>query len=468
MLKIRAFYNSSEVELKTRHIVIAAVTGMLLGATLHAEVSLTVYQRDLVLVRDIRSVDFQKGENRIIFDDIAPGIYQPTLRITPAKEFADLKTLEQDYEYDLASQERIWHKHLGKPFQFTKDDSLYKGILRNFDDKFIYLEPEGKPGAISLVERTGIKEAVFDALPEGLVLRPRIVWRVDSNKMRQGVPVEISYLSNGLTWQADYAAHILSDDRIRLGGNLTLTNSLDKDFPEARLELMAGNPHRTGDPRQLSDEEAFEVPQAAAQETGARFFEYRRYAVPGTTSLHASQTKSVPLIGPVEVTAKRSFLFDGSAGTDEVQVRLVFNNSKSAGLGIALPEGDLLLYQADDQGQMQFLGEDHLKASSAGDKVELVMGRAFDLRVDRKRMDHQRIARNRTRDTVEIVLSSSRAKAAQITVRERLYGYWDIVEETWGGKSISHRMEDANRVEFDVDLAPNSSDTLKYVVEYGY
>ena len=459
---------TSEAKLNAKTLLSAILLMPIASFSLHAEISLTVYQRDLVLVRDTRTIDLQKGENRIVFDNVAPGIYQPTLRILPAKEFSDLKTIEQNYEYDLASQDRIWHKFLGKPFQFTKDDSLHKGVLRNFDDKFIYLEPEDRPGAVSLIERSGIKDAVFDALPEGLVLRPQIVWKVHADRPRQDVKVEISYLSNGVTWQADYAAHVLSDDRVRLQGNLTLSNSLDMDFPEARLELMAGNPHRTGDPRQLSDEDAIATPQEAARETGARFFEYRRYEVPQMTSLHASQTKNVPLIGPVDVAAKRSFFYDGSSGAEEVQVKLDFDNSRSAGLGIALPEGDLLLYQADDKGQQHFLGEDHLKASSPGDKVELVMGKAFDLRVDRKRVDHQRIARNRTRDAVEIVLASSREKTAQITVRERLYGYWEIVEATWGGRAISHRVEDSNRIEFDVDLAPGASDTLRYVVEYGY
>jgi len=452
-----------------RTIILSALLPALMAAgVLHADVSLTIYQRDLVLVRDARTVDLQKGENSIVFDGVAPGIDQATLRITPLKGASGLKTIEQNYEYDIVNENRVWSKYLGKPFEFTKDDSLYKGILRNFDEDFIYLEPEGKPGAIALIGRSGIEGAVFDAVPEGLALRPQIRWRVTSDAARSGVPVEISYLSKGLTWQAEYAAHLLGNDRLRLEGNLTLSNSLDMDFPEARIELMAGNPHRTGDSRQLSDEEAFESDQAAAKETGEKFYEYRRYEVPGQTSLHASQTKGMPLIGPVEAVAQRSFFFDGSSGAEEVQVRLLFDNSKASGLGIALPEGNLLLYQTDSDGKTQFLGEDQLQASAPGDKIELVMGKAFDLRVDRKRLDHQRIARNRTRDTVEIALSSSRDQAALITVRERLYGYWEIIEATWGGRPITPRVEDSNRIEFDVNLAPGANQTLRYVVEYGY
>lgn len=451
-----------------KRIIASCVILILFAAVLQAEISLTVYQRDLVLVRDIRFVDLQQGENRIVFDHVSSGIYEPTIRIVVPKNLSDVKTIEQNYNYDLANEDRIWHKFLGKPFQFTKNDSLYKGILRNFDDEYIYLEPEGKPGAISLVSRSGVENNLFESLPEGLVLRPEIVWRVRSGQNRKGLEVEVSYLTKGITWQADYTALLLNDNRVQLIGNLTLVNSLDISFPDAKIELMAGTPHRSFDARQLYDAGAPEPPQAAAERQGARFFEYRRFQVPEKTTIYAQQSKGIPLIGPIEFQAAKDFFFDGSTGAEELEVRLIFENNKESGLGIALPEGDLLVYQKDDKGRMQFLGEDHLRSSSPGDKVELVVGKAYDLRVDRKRVDHERIARNRTRDVVEITFASSREKPAKITVRERLYGFWEITEASWRGSPVGHRVEEANRVEFDLDLAPNTSGTLRYIVEYGY
>jgi hypothetical protein len=453
--------------LKTRLFTSLLAVALLTSALL-AQVSLTVYQRDLVLITDTRTVDLIKGDNRLVFKGIAPGIYQPTLRVTPADNLSDVKTIEVNYEDDLVNQDRLWHKYLDKSFEFVKGDSTYKGILRNFDDKFIYLEPEDHPGSLSLVERSGAKDMTFEALPEGLALRPEVVWNVRCGQAHKKTSVEISYLTNGITWQADYAAYVLGNDRVRLTGNLTLTNNLEMDFPEARVDLIAGNPHRTGDARQLSDQQELTAPETKTEAVGQRFFEYRHYPVPDRTSLHASQSKGLPLIGPVEVKAQRGFFYDGSSGAEEIEIHLVFANRKDAGLGIALPEGDLLLYQADKQGRVLFLGEDQMKASSPGDEVDLVIGKAFDLRVDRNRVDHERIGRNRTRDTVEIVLVSSRDQASPITIRERLYGFWDITQATWGDKPVTHKVKDANRIEFDVNLAPGATDTLRYVVEYGY
>lgn len=452
--------------MKTATVFILAA--ILTAASALADVSLTVYQRDLVLVRDVRTVDLERGRNRIVFNDIAPGINEPTLRIIPRGNPSDLKTVEQSYEYDLADEDRIWSKFLGKSFQFTKDDSLYTGILRNFDDDHIYLEPEGKPGAVAMIGRSGIKDMTFEALPEGLVLRPEVVWVVNSGKKRSHQEVEISYLTGGINWQADYTASISKPDVVRLVGNVTLSNTLDIDFKDARIDLIAGDLHRSFDSRRMGGGDVFSAPDREGKETGARFFEYRHYQLPEATSLHASQTKGVPLIGPVNVACEKNFFYDGSSSEEEVVIRLLINNDEKSGLGIALPEGDLLLYQENDKGTAYFLGEDHLQASSPGDKVELTIGKAFDLRVDRKRVSHQRISRNRTKDNIEIIFGSSRENVSKITVRERLYGFWDIVEAQWNGKPLDYRSTHANQIEFDLELAPGVTDTLRYVVEYGY
>ncbi len=441
---------------------------LLLGTSVCADVSLTVYQRDLVLIRDTRTVDLQRGKNNIVFGNIAPGILEETLRISPIGDPTGLRVIEHSYEYDLADQDRVWKKFLNRPFEFIRDDSLYVGMLLKFDDDFIYLEPRNQPGAVSMVDRSGIEDLTFDALPEGLVLQPEIVWSVQSSKKRGELDVEISYLAEGMTWQADYAAHLVDSDNLRLQGNVTLTNTLDIDFEQASVELIAGDLHMAGDGRRIGEEDAFGAPGQDTGEQETRFFEYHRYQLPELTTLHGSQTKGVPLIAPVDISCEKSFFYDGSSSEEEVLVRLLFDNETSAGLGIALPEGDLLLYQQDSDGKVHFLGEDHLDASSPGDDVELIIGKAFDLRVDRKRISHQRISRNRTRDTIEITFSSSRSETSKITVRERLYGFWDIAESTWGGEAVSHRGIHANKIEFDLRLAPGDSRTLRYVVEYGY
>ncbi|MBU0520171.1 hypothetical protein KKA00_12970 [bacterium] len=440
---------------------------MLFSSAAMADVSLTVYQRDLALIHDTRTISLDKGFNRVAFDNIAPQIQESTLRIT-ARKGSGLTTISQSYEYDLADQESIWKKHLGKAFSFTKDDSLYEGTLLRLDDDFIYLEPADRPGKVALVDRGGIDDMTFDAIPEGLVLNPEIHWNVTSDKAYKNLEIEISYLAVGITWEADYAAHIIGKGKVELQGNLTLTNDLEMMFADAALVLMAGDLHLAGDRRQITPEDEFGAPQPVMQDQETRFFEYRRIEVPGKMTLHANQSIGLPLIGPVSVAAKTDFFFEGTANTGEVMTRLLFANDKAAGLGLGLPSGKLLLYQTDKDGKSRFLGEDRFEASNPGDKVELLIGKAFDVRADRRRTEHQRIARSRTRDVIEIEFSSSRTETSNLTVRERLYGFWEITEVEWDGKPVDYSVESANKVEFNLELAPNSSATLRYVIEYGY
>ncbi len=46
---------------------------------------------------------------------------------------------------------------------------------------------------------------MLPALPEGLLLEPSLVWRLDADKAGKH-DVELSYLSEGINWRADYVA----------------------------------------------------------------------------------------------------------------------------------------------------------------------------------------------------------------------------------------------------------------------
>jgi len=453
--------------LKVKNFLWFVICFLLLSSTALADVTLTVYQRDLVLIQDTRTVSLDKGINTIILKDVAPMIQEATLRVMPEKT-SGLTTISQSYEYDLADQESIWKKYLGKSFSFTKDDSLYEGTLLRLDKDFIYLAPADRPGRVALVDRSGIEDMTFDSIPEGLVLNPEIHWKVKADRAYSDLKVDISYLSNGITWEADYAANVQGNGKVGLQGNLTLTNDLEMMFEDAKVVLMAGDPHLAGDRLHIVPEDKFGAPDIMKKDKETQFFEYRRIEVPGEITLHAYQTIGLPLIDPVNVDAHTDFFFEGTANTGEVMTRLIFDNTKASGLGVGLPSGKLMLYKEDNDGKSRFLGEDTFASSNPGDNVELLIGKAFDVRAERRRTDHERIARNRTRDTIEIDFSCSRSTAADITVRERLYGFWEITEATWDGNPVEYKADSANKIDFNVKLTPNSSATLRYVVEYGY
>src|SRR4029079_3114414 len=85
---------------------------------------------------------------------------------------------------------------------------------------------------------------VYDSVPANLRDRPTLV--TDLNAARGGSQtMELSYLSGGLAWKADYVAELnAADNALDLNGWVTLTNRSGTAYPKAKLQLVAGDVNR--------------------------------------------------------------------------------------------------------------------------------------------------------------------------------------------------------------------------------
>ena len=79
-------------------------------------------------------------------------------------------------------------------------------------------------------------------------------------------------------------------------------------------------------------------------------------------------------------------------------VKLEFNNSDSAGLGMPLPKGKIRVYKEDDDKSLQLIGEDMIKHTPKDEKVKLFLGYVFDVSVERIQKDHDRVSERVTED----------------------------------------------------------------------
>ncbi len=80
------------------------------GAESRTALTVTIYNRDLGLVRDIRRIDFEAGENVLALGDVSPALRPETL----ALEGEGLSLLDQSFAFDLLSPQRILEKSLGE------------------------------------------------------------------------------------------------------------------------------------------------------------------------------------------------------------------------------------------------------------------------------------------------------------------------------------------------------------------
>lgn len=155
------------------------------SAPVYAEVSVTIYNSDLGLVKDVRELDFQKGKSFIQFTDVASQIDPTSVHFSPVNPSDQVSILEQNYQYDLVSSAKILEKYVDKEIElFTKsgdakgEEKSYKGTLLSYSDDNVTIQES--EGAIRIIRLSEVVDLYFPSLPEGLITRPTLVWFLDS------------------------------------------------------------------------------------------------------------------------------------------------------------------------------------------------------------------------------------------------------------------------------------------------
>jgi len=77
-------------------------------------VSVTVYNNNLGLIKDVRKIWLPKGKGELLFMDIASHIRPVTVHVASKNNPGRFRVLEQNYEYDLISHDKLLDKYVGK------------------------------------------------------------------------------------------------------------------------------------------------------------------------------------------------------------------------------------------------------------------------------------------------------------------------------------------------------------------
>ncbi len=428
------------------------------------KLNLTIYNQDLALVREVRSIDFKKGIFETKFQDVASRI-DPTSVHFKVPKFPDQVTiLEQNYQFDLVSSEKILEKYIDKTIQLvTKQDKDYKGELLSYDGGGLTLKESN--GAIRIISRAEVRDLLFPALPEGLITRPTLVWQLDSDVAGKQ-EAEVSYLTSGINWHAEYVAVADKDDKnIELSGWVSIDNRSGATYSNAKLKLIAGDIHRVreelGYPVEVRPT-AMDAKRAVTFEEKA-FFEYHMYTLTRPATVKDKEIKQLTLFPNTTVKVQKIFTFDGSWYEKKVKVNLEFQNTQKDGLGIPLPKGKVRVYKEDTDKSQEFVGEDLIDHTPKDEKVRIYVGNAFDIVGERMQTDYKRISDDVDRYSFQITLRNHKEQKVEVVVIEHLsYGAeWEIINNNY-----DYVKKDASTIEFKIPLEKDSEKKLNYTVQY--
>lgn len=446
------------------------------------DVAVTIYNGDLALVKDQRKIRLKSGINSLAIRDVSAQIRPETALLRSLSAPGSLSVLEQNFDFDLLTPEKLLEKYVGKTVTVVKTNPATGA--ESSEQAVVLSANNGVVMKIGNRIETGIPgRIVYDDVPENLRDRPTLVAQLQ-NKTIADQTVELSYLTGGLGWKADYVAELnAAEDKIDLSGWVTLSNTSGASYRNARLQLVAGDVNRvreaTDSLNDLRVRKSMVMAEAAAPMAEEGLLEYHLYTLDRPTTIAENQTKQVALLSASGVPARKDLVLRGadyyyqSSYGDigqkmKVGVFVEFDNKEAAKLGMPLPKGIMRVYKKDSAGNAQFVGEDSIDHTPRNETVRLKLGEAFDVTADKKQTDFKKLPNPAKGNSVfesayEIVIKNAKKERVTVNVLEPIPADWKIIKESQASTKAA-----SNTAAWKVEVPADGKTTLTYRVQVKY
>ncbi len=442
------------------------------------------------LVRQERDVKLASGRSTLKFADVAALIDPTTVTFTSLTE-PRTRVLEQSYQFDLVSTDKLLLKYIDRPIAVERRVGerveTINGTLLSATDGLLLRTSDGT--VQSLRDYSSVR---FPEVPGGLDTRPTLVWDVTSPRAGDQRS-RVTYQTGGVTWWTDYNL-IFNEGKDANSGVLDLSawvsiiNQSGAAYPDAHLKLIAGDVHRAMPASRasvglvLAKADAVAAP-AVAGFTEKSLFEFHLYTLERPTTLANNSTKQIELFEQArQVPARKVLIYSGQAqpyfypnpitdrnfesgSNKKVDVYLEFRNDKSYGLGVPLPAGRIRVSKLDtSDGSLEFIGEDRIDHTPKDEEVRVKLGSAFDVVGERRQTDFSVDTHARwMEEEIEIKLRNHKEQPVRVIAKENLYRWsnWKILTKTHGWVK-----EDARTIAFPVEVPKDGETLVRYRVRY--
>jgi hypothetical protein len=409
----------------------------------------------------------------------------------PARDTVQL-TIYNSADMTLARESRALTLKGGEnALQFAWENTL-------IDPTSLEMVPKGSAGTIDIAE---------------LVYPPRVknlgIWNVRSETSGK-VPIEISYLTSGLSWRAFYMGTLTHDEKtMRLQAYVRVTNQSGEDYENAQVRLIVGKVHILDQIAELARREypygrpdegvraagqagaaaksemrrmvrlaaptaAMEAPAAPRQIVKEGLSEYFLYTIEGTETIPNGWSKRLLSFDIDAVPVVNLYKFEQERYGAGVVRFLSFKNDEEHKLGMTpIPGGLLKVYRAADaRGHLSYTGQSSFKYIPVNEDVELNLGPVSDLVVEPKLMDYRtdnfRFDQRRNVSgwdeiqTFEVSVKNTRDIPARVEIRRNFpTSYWTF---QWSGEVEEFEKVDQNTVKFTLLLQPRSERRFQYTL----
>ncbi len=435
-------------------------------------VAVTIYNQNMALIKDKRRIAVPQGRRSLAFREVSANMQPETALLTAD----NLGVVEQNFEFDLLTPQSLLQKYVGKDVEVvrthpTTGEETRKKAKVLSSNSGVVLEMQdhiemGMPGRL-----------IFPDVPDDLRDKPTLTMLVDSSTNSQQ-DVELTYLSSGLGWKADYVAELNHDDtKADITGWVTLTNTSGATYQNAMLQLVAGDVNRAK-PERMADQMVgmkAAMPAAPARESMAEesMFEYHLYTLGRPTTIKDNQTKQISLLQASDVPCRKEYRLKGNdyyyrshygelGQAMKVGVFMEIKNTKANNMGMPAPKGVVRVYKKDSKGNIQFVGEDRIDHTPENETIRLKLGDAFDITADKKQTAFVKKEGFSPYNYVyeasfQVDIKNAKPEKVTVNVIEPVPGDWEVLKQ-----SHQHIKDAANTATWAIEVPPKGKSTLTY------
>jgi hypothetical protein len=472
--------------------------------------ALTIYNQQFAVVRNGLMLDLKPGQNHVEVTNISGHLEPDSVMLRSLDESRRLRILEQNYRNDPVSEQLLLSLYEGKTIDFLQPDkTIVQGKIirsgfvphatvmysqRYYQAQATYVQQGAGQPVIEVNGKLQFSlpgQPLFPSLADDTVLKPTLSWELDTDKPGRA-NAEVSYVTGGMNWEASY--NVVAPPKgseLEIVGWVTLDNQCGKTFRDARIKLMAGDVNKI-QPNEIYNAKttamAIAGMETSPEITEKAFDEYHLYTLERPTTLHDGETKQVEFVRAAEVKSKTIYVYDGwkvdpnyrswpmenirtqeAFGTQsnpKVWVMQEFKNSADNHLGMPLPKGRVRFYRRDDDGQLEFTGENEIDHTPKDEMIRLYTGNAFDLTGERRRTDYNsNVSARWVDERFEIKVRNHKTTPVDVRIVEHLYRWstWDISRN-----SDPFNKVDAQTVAFNVQIPPDGEKVVTYQVHYSW
>jgi hypothetical protein len=421
--------------------------------------ALTIYSRDLGLVRERRAFDLQGPRDTLRLPDVSERLDFSSVRLVPA---GGPRVTRLAYRFDVATGDGLIERALGDRVRVaSRGDRVTEGALLAADGSWLVVRSDD--GGVSTLARSAVEEVRLAKPPGDMSLRPTIEAVVEGGRKGR-VEAELSYLTAGLSWTAEHTLVRSGESGATWSTAVTVENATGQEFRDAALKLVAGDLRREAPLSPMPRRMEAMMGVAAAEKADLSeesFADYHLYTLDRPATLRDRESQALTMLEPHAVKVAPRYLYRG--GASGVAAQVLIENTSATGLGVPLPGGRVRVYETDAAGGLQLTGEARIGHTAEGEKITLDVGTAFDLAAERREVYNKRITDREREVQVEVKLRDRKKTDVSIVVEEGVAADNEVMQS-----SHPYTRKDATTLQFTLPVPAGKETVLSYTVRVRY